>query len=904
MRVICIFDKAKLISGNLKKTFFYIVLLAVGAFSVFFPGCSTEKNTGISRTYHNITTRYNVLFNANESYKRGVKKAEESKQDDYTRILPLFLYGDQAVAQAVSSDMDVALRKATKAVNLHSITAKPKVKKSGMSPSEKKFYDKREFNKYMDQCYLLIGKSYMYTNQYYQAAQTFNFIQSEFPGETSAAEAKLWRAKTFIEEKNYREAERLLAELQDDENAPNKKAFKAELAATTADVVIRQQRYLDAIDYLEQALLYTRHKKTKMRYRYVLAQLYLDQKDYANASANFRKVIKMHPTYEMSFNATINLAAASRGSGADISDIKKQLNKMLRDSKNTEYHDQIYFALAEIELHEGNVNQAIDYFQQSARSSTTNLPQKTKSYLTLGNLFYDRRDYIPAQAYYDSAMVNMQPSYPNYIQLKAKADNLNTLVENLNTVHFQDSVQRIARMSDTERNRFIDNIIFELQRKEQANKDAEALRLQQYYANVGRRSSLSDPTAKAQWYFYNPTTVSQGIGEFQARWGRRTLEDNWRRKNKGTMAEVYLAGEGTGESDGAQATARAPQMSDTHSRGYYLQNIPLTDSMMSASNRMIQEGLYTSGYIYNNDFKEYALAAAQYEDLVRRYPRGEYTVPSYYYLYLLYTQMNNTAEANRCKNWMLTQAPESTFAKIILDPAYLDKMAQQQGETEKLYEQTYDTYNRGEYERVIALATDAVARYPKDVLVPKFAYLKALSTGKLGTQETMRNEMKKIVAGYPGDEVAVAAQELINYMDGEDPTMKQADQVERAKSIYTHQTTGVFYFGWLIQAKEDINQLSFDVLNFNLDRYANTKLELVRNNIDTDHVILIVQSFPDLAKAQEYYRMFVMNSASVAKNTKYEYTPFIISADNYIVLEGDKKIGDYIEFFKKEYLGQ
>jgi tetratricopeptide (TPR) repeat protein len=341
----------------------------------------------------------------------------------------------------------------------------------------------------MGDCYMIIGKSYVYTNQYSQALQTFIFMETEFAGEKILYEARLWRAKTLTLDRNLAEAGRVLTELSEDKDFPDEKALKSELNATTADWYIRQKRYADAIEYLNRALVNIRHKKTKLRYRYVLAQLYLEQKENARASAMFQKVIRMNPPYEMSFNATISRATASRSNEADSREVKKQLNKMLRDSKNTEYHDQIYYVLAEMEHYEGNIDQAIEYFQKSAKASTSNLPQKTKSYLTLADLFYNRRDYIPAQAYYDSAMVNMQPSYPRYVQISAKAKNLDALVHNLNTVQFQDSVQRIARMTDAERNQLIGGIISELQRKEQQEKEAEAIRLQQYYSNIGRRTT-------------------------------------------------------------------------------------------------------------------------------------------------------------------------------------------------------------------------------------------------------------------------------------------------------------------------------------------------------------------------------------------------------------------------------
>ena len=884
---------------NLKKGFCHIILI-VAAVVMISQGCSTEKNTGVTRTYHNVTTRYNVLFNARESYKSGVRKAMQSKQDDYTIMLPIFLYGDEAVAQSVSGDMEAAAKKATKAVNLHSIKVKPKVKKSAMSPAERKFYDKREFNKYMSDCYLIIGKSYVYTGQYFQALQSFSFMETEFQGEEVLYEARVWRAKALMLDKSLAEAGRLLTELRDDADFPKRKALKSELEATIADWHIKQSRYAEAITHLNQALGYTQNKKIAMRFRYVLAQLYLEQKDYAQSSAMFRKVIRMNPPYEMSFNATISLATASKGEGANTQDVKKQLNKMLRDSKNTEYHDQIYYSLAEIELYEGNTDQAIEYYQKSAQAATVNLPQKTKSYLTLGNLFYDRREYIPAQAYYDSAMVNMQPDYPGYIQISAKTKNLNALAYHVQTIHFQDSVQRIARMPESERNRLISGIISELQVKEQREKEAEAVRLQQYYSNMGRRTTtMSNTTANAQWYFYNPTLVTQGIGEFQVKWGRRPLEDNWRRKNKGTL-EIGMNADNAEE----DKPTGAAKIEDTQTPAYYLQYIPLTDSMMRVSHRKIEESLYSSGYIYNNDFNEYALSAAQYEDLLRRYPQSDYQVPSFYYLYLLYGKIGKTADAERYKNRLLSEAPESVYAKIVLDPTYLDKLAQQTGESEQLYQQTYHHFNNSEYQTVIDLATDALEQFPKDALAPKFAYLKAISTGRMATtNEVMRNEMKEIIAQYPRTDIAAAAQNVINYIDGENPEMMQAEQVERAKALYTHTESGAFYFSWMVDAKENVNQLSFDVQIFNIEYFNDAGLEFESNRINDRYVLLMVKGFSEYSRALAYYRRFIMD-LDVMKNAKYSNTLFLISVSNYAILEEDKQMEDYIEFFKKEYLKQ
>ncbi|MDR1666306.1 MAG: tetratricopeptide repeat protein [Bacteroidales bacterium] len=831
------------------------------------------------------------MFNAKEYYQKALQRAEESKKDDYTQLLPLFLYEDKAVIQAVGGDMGSAAQKATKAVNLHSITAKPKVKKSGMTPEQKKFYDKREFNKYIDDCYLLIGKTYVYTGEYFLAIRSFNFIEAEFPGEPILYESRIWKAKALIGDKNYREAGLLFDELREDEKFPDNKTLRSELEATTADWYIKQKDYGNAVRHLIEALALTKSKKTQMRYRYILAQLFLEQKDFNSASDYFRTVIRMNPPYEMTFNATISMATASKGNGSGTEEVRRQLEKMLNDSKNFEYHDQIYYALAEIEMGENNIQKAVEYYQKSAATSTANIPQKIKSYLTLADLYYERRQYVPAQAYYDSVMMNAQPDYPNYIRIAAKTKNLNVLVENLNIVRFQDSVQRIAQLPETERNKLIDQIISDKQQSERIRQESN-LR-PQYIANTQRPSMATNTKNKAEWYFYNPANVSQGISEFQIKWGKRTLEDNWRRKNKGIATDFNIE-------DHTEAEEQL-KVSDTNSQNYYLQFLPLGDSAMDASHRKIREALYNLGYIYSNDFNEYALAAAKYEELARRYPESPYANAARYYLHQLHTAMGNQAEAERNKNLLLQQAPESTFAKILLDPGYIDKLMHEQGEAGRLYEILYQSYQDGQYAQVITVATSAIERYPNDVLRPKFAYLKALSAGQLGRQAVMRAELQQITEEFPENEVAQAAQDIIDYIDGKDPALKKAAQTQRAQSLYSINSAESHYFAWILSSKEDFNQLSFDLLNFNLDHYLNIKLELSRAAFDEKHILLIVKSFPDAEQAKAYYRTF-MKTTEVTKNVKNEHTPVVISESNFSILEKDRKPEDYIEFFKKEYL--
>ena len=104
-------------------------------------------------------------------------------------------------------------------------------------------------------------------------------------------------------------------------------------------------------------------KEQKIRYTYILAQLYEEDRSEQLALDKYKRVTRYNPPYEMAFNARVSMAEVFESGSASSEDLKKLLNKMLRDSKNQEYKDQIYFALGNIAFEEGDREQAIEYYQ-------------------------------------------------------------------------------------------------------------------------------------------------------------------------------------------------------------------------------------------------------------------------------------------------------------------------------------------------------------------------------------------------------------------------------------------------------------------------------------------------------------------------------------------------------------
>ena len=871
----------------------FIVVLCFVCFIV--TSCSTQKNTLVSRSYHNLTSHFNVLFNGSEGFKKGMRKVDESYKDDYSRILPVFKYGNKEVAQSISPEMDIAIKKATKLITLHSIKAKPEVKKGQrMTPQEKEFYSKSEYNKWVDDAYLLIGESHLYKQDYPNAIETFKFISREFPKEVSHYEAEFWRARTFSQTKEYKDAESILTTLESDKKFPKK--YKLDLYTTRADFHLKQEQYEPATKWMEKALLLVHSKKLKTRYMFILAQLYMQTNKFDKATEMFTRVIKKNPPYEMTFNARINLASSIQAGSKSNKEVKRQLKKMLRDNKNVDFQDQIYYALGNIEMKEGNKADGINYFKESVKTSTKNNDQKALSCLTLANLFYADKNYVPSQTYYDSTLLYIDPNYPTITDIKAKASSLTRLVQNLNAITTEDSLQRIAKLPEASRMRIIDGIINDVRTKEAESQIAESQRLQDYYNNQYRQNMvIGDKTSAAKWYFYNPVSVSQGMKDFQLKWGKRRLEDNWRRRNKG----VTLGGMEPEVAGSENKTDKdKKKVLDNKSREFYIQNLPLTDSLMTVSRNRVIDGYYYGGMVYRNDLNDNAQAIALYEKMLERFPETSYTAPVYYQLFKMYSDLKNESKASYYRNLILSRFPDTNYAKVLSDPDFYKQVLEKENEVNRFFEQTYGFYNSGNYQQVVANVQLAGTRFKNDPSIPKFAMLKALAIGKTSDMITFRTELNQIVSLYPKNEVSTRAKEILSYLNTYKPETKQQEDLKVAQVTYALEERTIYYMALVVDKQEDVNQVIFDIINFNLDNYSNDKLELNNETLGKNYKIITVRTFTEKDKAMVYFKA-ISAKPEVFKNVKGQTRQlFVISPANYQILQKQETPDSYLQFFK------
>jgi len=843
--------------------------------------------------------------------------------DNYNEILDVFVDSKEDLSGSAGGDMDKAIQKSAKGIKIHSITKKPSVKKSGsMSKKDKEFFDKKEFNRWIDDCYLLMGKSYFIKREYLDARQTFDYIVRQFPDEETKHVANLYLARTYCEQGNFKAAKETLDFIEAEKELP--KEYDGFFAAIYADYFIKQKQYEAAIPKLLRAIKNTKKKKDRLRYTYILAQIYEKLENLSKASEYYELVAKKNSSYELEFNAKINMAKCFVGQGKSNKDIRKTLKKMLRDDKNIEYLDQVYYAIAEIDYRSGLNEDAIVNYKASSENSIANDYQKALSCLKLGEIYFSQLDYNNAQIYYDTCMAFLPASYDNYKEIKTNSQNLNELVQFTSTVEFEDSVQSLAEMSEKDRNKIIDNIIADLIEQERIERELE----QQQNVNSmlfdqqrGNSNNNVNAPSGGKWYFYNPSQISFGKNEFAKKWGQRKNEDHWRRKNKSSMdfSDEELA-------ENADSTSDSPQnrITNTKDRAYYLQDIPLTDSAMTASDEKIITALFNVGRIYKERFSDYKKAIDAYEELNKRFPENEYLLLSYYNLYLLNKLTGNNSETDKYKKLVISKYPDTNYAKLLQNPNYVRELEQKREQDIQLYIETYDSYMNADCNTVLQNCNTYLADNPESDLRANFDFFKTLCVGKTSDTIVFKTSLVKYIQQYPEHDLATAAQNILAYFGTTDVQALIADLQQRPDAVINTQTSDVtdttsnvkpvvketyelnvdelHYYAIYVKSEDvDIKRLSFEIRNFNIFNFSMRTFMVNNFTYDGTYEIVTVKPFKNKTQSINYSKL-IANSDDVFNKLKdVDHKIFVISETNLIKLRKNKDIQEYLRFFRQNY---
>ncbi len=754
------------------------LLLLMTVLAAILSACSAKRNTAASRRYQAFITRYNIQYNGDTHYSETLDEMEKKYEDDFTRLLythPAEARADEKATQP-SGDFTRSIEKAQKAIQLRSIKAKPAPKPGKKSdPAYKAWMKREEYNPYLHNSWMLMGRSQFMNGDFTGAAATFFYISRHFSWlPKTVTEAKLWQARSYCAMDWLFDAEMILTRIKDDQLTD--KTLRSLYNSTYADFLIRSRRYDEALPYLRQAVrLASGAQKTRLTF--LLGQVAALAGENAEAYTAFSRVAgSASSDYRTRFNARIKQSEVFDGS--DIEQEVKALRRMTRYDRNREYRDQIYYAIANLYLSRRDTTKAIENYLLAAKESTRDGIDKAISQARLGGLYYDRGQYDEAQPCYAEAIPKLPESYPDYRKLKRRSDILDELSVYSHNVTLQDSLLRLSYMTPEEQLEIINRIIDELNKKEK--EEAEEAARQEFLANQeaagSQLNAANAPTtytmnSSDSWYFYNPSTVSAGKTEFQRRWGSRKLEDDWRRRNKSAFSfDDFSARESDSdqpdESDQSDTPESAEEPvdeekvkreSDPHYPEYYLKMIPSDSTSRALSHDLIREGLFNMGVILKDKMEDFPAAREQFNALNTRYPDNTYRLDAYFNMYLMYAREDDAAGMERYRSLILSEFPDSKQGIALRDPAYIDNLRLMESQQNELYDRALEAYMDNRNDDVHAAYADISERFPMSKLMPRFMFIHALACVTDHRPDEFKSTLTEMLQRYPDTDLSTYA---------------------------------------------------------------------------------------------------------------------------------------------------
>lgn len=881
---------------------FFRTILLLTITSALVTACSTKKNTLTRRVYHNLNAHYNAYWNGNESLKEGARELSKQAKDNYIVVLPIYNFGTQSNAQAINPNMDRAIEKASKTIQRHSM-----------------YFNDKEYVKWVMYSYLMIGKANYYKQDYQAARRAFEFVADRYQNEEIKYEALLWAGRAYHKLKQYEKAVSIFDQLTEESTTKLLPwSVRKGLPIAYADMYIAQGKYAQAREKIEAGLPLQSGSKFKTRLHYILGQIYQFEGKDSQATEYYTLAIKGTPSFEMAFNAHINLARVYDAGRSDRKMIVNELHKMLKDVKNEDFQDQIYYALADIALKEKNDTLGINYLRKSVASSVDNDFQKSTSSLRLAEIYFNKQQYTFAQIYYDTALNYLPKEFPDYEKLSSRTEIITRLVENLHTIQVQDSLQNLANMPESERLKIIDAAIAEYVKKEeeiQRKAEEERLAMEAGIALGGKRvSDMEGQTTVGGggWYFYNPSAIGMGYSEFTRKWGRRRLEDNWRLSNKRVMNWDALAEENAvADSAGVESKGKTTG-SDLKNRATYLAKLPNTPEKIEASNIMIGQGLFNAGMIYLEELNDLPKAKETFHQLIDRFPNDTNNLQANYHLYRISRDLGDSAEMVVHKNDIIQRYPDSDYAKILIDPDYKAELEAASNRVKTLYEETYQAFKSELYRTVIIYSNDAITNYSGHDLIPQFSYLRALSLGKTVSPDTMRVELAQLVKAYPTSPVVPYANMIIgdkpktanNMAQGGDPA-KGSPEAPVNLSIYSLDKAASHFYVLIVDGNAiNVYGVKVRINDFNSRNYSLKNLQVNSVVMDDNKQMITVSSFSNSDDAMTYFNHISSDSYIFSGMNEGAFDQFVISSSNYPVFFKDKKVPTYLFFFDQNYKKQ
>ena len=570
--------------------------------------CSSKKESFIS--LKPIKAKYNILFNGNLFLDEGVKKLEDLYLENYWEILPPILLNN-----VLELESDYPTKNFTRS------------EEKAIKVIQKFGNENNLDSEYINEAYLLLGKSRFYDKRFISSLQAFNYITKQEKKPEVWFEASFWKAliNSNLGQKNL--ANSIIDQAINNESIPNENKSKLYLAKS--EVNYSNQEYDSLILNLKKSINFSKDKNQNARSNFILGQVYMQKGLKDSSKVYFTKTINLHK------NKSSGLVVNSKLFNLNLNkeSNEKDYSKLSSDLRSFGQVPRINFYNAKKLLQINEDDEAKRLLKQAIRINEKDKNLFTNAYNELFLNELKNKEYLTSSNYLDTLITYYDPNSKSFLVLNEQRDKLNLISDLVRQNKEIDSLIYMSQFSDEEINTFL------------INKENEANTANEQITDYSGQNLSS-------FYFDNSLAVQNGKRIFLIKWGNRSNVDNWRTYSFGSL------------STGLQNEIK--QNLDKELKSY--KDLPRTaekkDSLLNISNENLSKlGLYLYEYFDDKISSEEALSKVELKGKV---DEKEF-LQSKYYLYKIYSsdELNIPDKALEIKNFIASEYPKSQYANFL-----------------------------------------------------------------------------------------------------------------------------------------------------------------------------------------------------------------------------------------------
>tara|TARA_B100002052_G_scaffold209528_1_gene191603 strand:- start:595 stop:2934 length:2340 start_codon:yes stop_codon:yes gene_type:complete len=563
-----------------------------------------------------ISSKYNILYNGDLFLNEGLDQLRNSYKDNFWDIIPVIV--DNNITNSLPDyPTKNFLKSEEKAIKV--------IQKMGDS--------RNSASNYINEAYLLLGKSRFYDKRYISSLQAFNYILKQDLKSNIWLEAFYWRTLIYINLEQY-ELAKFSLEKELKENKISNRNLSL-LYDSMSELYYKKGDYTSLIKSLKKAVKYSSNQEQIRRSFFIIAQSFMNLSKNDSASVYFQKSIdiKANNFTDIYLDANLKLSLLKK---QDVDE--DYFNKMLKQPRNLMALSKINYYYALNSYDKGNYNDSEIQLNESLKQIDDDEILKARVYKKLFEINLDQKNYLNASNYLDSVLNIIDNTKKEFYILNKKREKLNSI-------------------TDLEKqNKLIDSLIY--------LSTLDSIKLKEFLT-VGedKFEIIKDEKKPSQktlglFYFNNQTAIENGKKQFKRLWGNRNRIDNWRVINQ----NIFISDNNSNKSDKTKDNK-------LESSPFNAKSIPYLKYQKDSLNKIKNYNYFKKGLYLYEYFKDFLTSENSLLKVDPNMVSENDYLQSRYYLYKIYSspEFKNVEKSKGLKNLILKNYPNSIYAKNLND---------------------------------------------------------------------------------------------------------------------------------------------------------------------------------------------------------------------------------------------